>query len=93
MCCSIYPELKDGRVPKGLTNRLGYWKAEELHKFAYPASECVLGKTFTFHFTCKVIKHEICTLGGLLPNDEFNIWILVVRITELVYGPGRGGFT
>jgi len=46
------PRTKRWCVPKGLTNRLGYWKAEELHKFAYP----VLGKTFTFHFTCKVIK-------------------------------------
>lgn len=26
-----------------MTQRLGYWKAEELQKFAYPASEYVLG--------------------------------------------------
>ena len=42
MCCPIYPEC----VPKRLTNRLSYWKAEELHKLAYPTSECVLGKNF-----------------------------------------------
>ena len=37
-------ELKDGRIPHGLTHRLGYWKAEELQKFTFPASECVLGE-------------------------------------------------
>jgi hypothetical protein len=36
-------ELKNGRIPKGVTQRLGYWKAEELQKFAYPVSEYVLG--------------------------------------------------
>ena len=34
-----------------------------------------------------------CTLGGLLPDNEFGVWILAVRITELVFGPGRAGFT
>lgn len=38
----INSELKNGRVPKSVT-RLGYWKAEELQKFAYPASEYILG--------------------------------------------------
>ena len=36
-------ELKDGRVPLGVTKRIGYWKAEEFQKFSYPASEYVLG--------------------------------------------------
>ena len=38
-----YAELKDGRVPQGVTKRIGYWKAEEFRKFSYPASEYVLG--------------------------------------------------
>ena len=36
-------ELRDGRVPEGLTKKIGYWKAEDFLKFTYPASECVLG--------------------------------------------------
>ncbi|XP_031549912.1 uncharacterized protein LOC116287378 [Actinia tenebrosa] len=36
------PELKDGRIPEGMATRLGYWKAEEYQKFAYPLSECIL---------------------------------------------------
>ena len=49
MCCmltySVYlhVELKAGRIPDGVTKRLGYWNAEEFQKFAYPASEYVLG--------------------------------------------------
>lgn len=34
--------MKDGRVPGGLDSRLAFWKAEELHKFAFPASEVIL---------------------------------------------------
>jgi len=36
-------EMKDGRLPEGITRRLGFWKAEEIQKFAYPASEVVFG--------------------------------------------------
>ena len=36
-------ELKSGRVPTNVTQRLGYWKAEDLQKFTYPASEFILG--------------------------------------------------
>ena len=35
-------ELKDGRIPKSCT-KIGHWKSEEYRKFAFPASECVLG--------------------------------------------------
>ena len=37
-----YVELKGGRVPEGVTHRLGHWKAEDLQKFIYPVSEYVL---------------------------------------------------
>ena len=36
-------ELRDGRIPEGITKRIGYWKAEDFQKFTYPASEYVLG--------------------------------------------------
>lgn len=35
-------ELKDGRIPQGLSSRLGYWKTEEFQKFSYPVSELLL---------------------------------------------------
>ena len=36
-------ELKSGRVSTNVMQRLGYWKAEDLQKFTYPASEFILG--------------------------------------------------
>lgn len=68
-----YIELKDGRVPEGITKRMGYWKAEEFQKFTFPASEYVL--------------------DGILPDEHFNVWQLIVRITELVFSCGRNGLT
>ena len=68
-----YLELKDGRIPTGITSRLGFWKAEEYQKFAYPASEYVF--------------------GGTLPDEEYHVWILIVRITELVFTSSRNGWT
>ena len=38
----IHVELKSGRVPEGITQRLGHWKAEDLQKFVYPISEYIL---------------------------------------------------
>ena len=35
-------ELKDGRIPKSCS-KTGHWRAEEYRKFAFPASECILG--------------------------------------------------
>ncbi|KAL5467065.1 hypothetical protein EMCRGX_G031241 [Ephydatia muelleri] len=66
-------ELKDGRLPTSVTKRLGFWKAEELQKFCYPASEYVL--------------------GGILPDDEYHVWILIVRITEMIFQIGRSGWS
>ena len=40
---NYFSELKDGRIPEGVTKRIGYWKAEEFQKFAYPVSEYVIG--------------------------------------------------
>ena len=52
---------------------MGYWKAEEYQKFAFPASEYVL--------------------GDVLAEEEYHLWVLVVRITEIVFGYGRSGMT
>lgn len=66
----LYLELKDGRIPCGFGSRLAFWKAEELRKFAFPASEIVF--------------------SGLLEENDNNIWKLVVRMTELVFGKRDG---
>ena len=52
---------------------MGFWKAEEFRKFAFPASECVF--------------------GGLLPEELYDVWIVLVRITEMVFCCGRDGIT
>ena len=64
-------ELKDGRVPKSCA-KIGHWKSEEYRKFAFPASECVL--------------------GGLIEDDDFQIWVLAARMAEMVYYSGRNGW-
>lgn len=56
-------------MPDNVTKRLGFWRAEKYQKFAYPASEYVL--------------------GGKLPDDEYHVWVLISRITELVFNTGR----
>eukprot|EP00731_Ephydatia_muelleri_P006691 Em0003g939a len=66
-------ELRNGRIPKNITKRLGFWKAEEFQKFCYSASEYIL--------------------GGILPDHEYHVWVLIVRITEMVYNVGRSGWT
>ena len=68
----MFAELKDGRIPDCFS-RLGYWKAEEYRKFAYPASEYVF--------------------GGILPDELYDTWILIVRVTELIFCCGRDGIT
>ena len=35
-------ELKKERTPDGVGHRMGFWKAEEYQKFAYPTSKVVL---------------------------------------------------
>ena len=65
--------VEDGRVPEGITRRMGYWKAEEFKNFTFPASEYIL--------------------DGVLPDEHFNVWQLIVRITELVFSCGRNGLT
>ena len=43
----------DGRVPKGFSSRLGYWKAEEYINFAFPASEVI----FDVLMDCSIDYH------------------------------------
>ena len=66
-------EMKNGRVPEGISRRMGYWKAEEFQQFCFPASEYIF--------------------GGILPDKYYHTWVLIVRITELVFSCGRSGFT
>jgi len=43
-CLNNFPwttEFKTSRIPKGIEKRLGYWKADDFNKFAFPASEIV----------------------------------------------------
>ena len=49
---------------------MGFWKAKEYQKFAYPASEYIL--------------------GGI---QEYHVWLMIVRITEMVFRCGRSGLT
>lgn len=35
-------EHRKGRIPKGISQRFGYWKAEELSRFGFPAAEVCL---------------------------------------------------
>lgn len=64
-------ELRDGRILKSFA-KIGHWKAEEYRKFAFPASECVL--------------------GGLIEDEQFKIWVLAARMTEMVYYYRRNGW-
>ena len=32
-------------------------------------------------------------LGGILPDDEYHVWILIVRITEMIFQIGRSGWS
>ena len=52
---------------------MGFWKAEEIQKFAYPASELVF--------------------GGILSDEEYDVWLAAVRIVECLFGCGRNGIT
>ena len=65
--------MKDGRIPEGITHRIGFWKAEDYQKFTFPVSEMVL--------------------GGVLPDNHYHVWVLIVRIVELVFSCGRNGWT
>ena len=34
-----------------------------------------------------------CVFGGILPDELYDTWILIVRITELVFCCGQDGIT
>ena len=65
-------ELKSGRVPEGVTKRLGYWKAEEFRKFTYLASEYILGgilRDTDYH-----VWITLARITELVYNTERNGW-------------------
>ena len=55
-------ELKSGGVPHGITHRLGYWKAEEMRKFAFPASEYVVDCKKSRHYLGCLYHCVCCTI-------------------------------
>ena len=63
--------MKDGRLAGGTSTRIGFWKAEEIQKFAYPPSQLVF--------------------GGVLSDEEYDLWLAAVRIVECLFGCGRNG--
>ena len=32
-------------------------------------------------------------LGGILPDDEYHAWVLIVRITEMIFQTGRSSWS
>ena len=63
---SFYTELKDGRVPKGFNSRFAFWKAEELHKFAFPTSEVIIGdllEEMDFHMWQLIVRMTELVFG------------------------------
>ncbi|XP_046864301.1 uncharacterized protein LOC124458302 [Xenia sp. Carnegie-2017] len=90
-------EFNASRKPKGIVNRMGYWKAEEYYKFVFPASEVV------FHGLLSDVQKEIwlclTRMAEFLHNHARNGWLeedaitfhnMALRYSVLVeekYGP------
>ena len=65
------PDLRASWYPSNI-NRTGFWKAEDYQKFAFPASELVL--------------------GGLINDQDYEVWQTLPRIVEFLYYQGRNGW-
>ena len=65
------PDLCASRYPSNI-NRTGFWKAEDYQKFAFPASELVL--------------------GGVINDQDYEVWETLPRIVEFLYYQGRNGW-
>lgn len=81
-----YIELKSGRVPKGVTQKLGHWKAEDLQKFTHPVSECVLegllpDNHYSVWLTLVRITELVYNIGrkGFTANDREILKKLITR--------------
>lgn len=72
-------ELKDGRVPKGFGSRLAFWKTEEFHKFAIPASEVIFADLLDdtdFHIwqlSVRMTEHVFSKQDGW-SHDDVNLF-------------------
>ena len=64
-------DLRASRYPSNL-NRTGFWKAEDWQKFAFPASELLL--------------------GGIINDQDYEVWETLPRIVEFLYYQGRNGW-
>lgn len=54
------PEHKAGRIPKAISRRFNYWKAEELNLFVFPAAEYAFLECWL-----ATIITSLCVLVGL----------------------------
>ena len=89
-------ELKDGRLPEGISHRLGFWKAKEIQKFAYPASESILGGILSYEqYEVWVAAVRIveclfsCGRNGITTEMLSTLRLLIWRhniLTEEVHG-------
>lgn len=67
--------MKDGRIPNGYGSRLAFWKAEELHKFAFPASEVIFAdllEDMDYHIwqlTARMTELVFCKRDGWVLDD------------------------
>ena len=65
-------EHRKGRLPKEISQRFGFWKAEELSRFAFPAAEvCLSGFLNNPH---QEILQCLCRIAEFVVNHERNGW-------------------
>lgn len=66
------PEHKAGRIPKAISRRFNYWKAEELNLFVFPAAEiCLSGMLVSNHYHLLVC---LCRIVEFTGNHSINGW-------------------
>lgn len=73
--CIYLIELKSGRVPEQVIQRLGLWKAEDLQKFTFPVSEYILegllpDKHYSVWITLVSITELVYNTGRNGFNDD-----------------------
>ena len=88
--------MKDGRFPEGTSTRIGFWKAEEIQKFAYPPSQLVFDGVLSneeYDLWLAAVRIFECLFGfgrnGMMPEMLSTlkplIWIHNI-FTEEVHG-------
>lgn len=67
-------EHRRGRLPTGITKRFGYWKAEDLNHFAFPAMEACLGDMLQNDPETQEIICCLARIVEFLSNHARNGW-------------------